>query len=160
VNFVLVEQNLSSDQPSVAPKGAKAGEASAPAAPPLRRPVIHQQAASPPRAMAHRQTPAAMPAIALKNRRWSQRSVFNKTGVIGADALGQPLQCTVLDISKNGAQLEPVSGAQALPECFILVFYTNRIRSEANCVVRWRAGNKVGVCFAGPVRTCVERRAG
>jgi hypothetical protein len=159
VNFVLVEQPGSSDPLARMPL-AIVTDPEVPSAPRLATPAGQRQEGSVARPFSARTPGAAMPALAVKNRRWSQRDVFHKAGVIGTDALGQPLQCTVLDISKNGAQLEPSSGALSLPDCFTLVFYTNRIRSEANCVVRWRAGNKIGVCIAGPVRTCVERRIG
>ena len=93
-----------------------------------------------------------------RNRRWSERQMAAMSGVVGANVWPEPLACQVLDLSKHGAMLELVDGADgALPECLTLVFYNRRTRCEANCVVRWRRDNRVGVCFAGPVRSMIGR---
>ena len=79
--------------------------------------------------------------------------------MIGGAGLETPVTCVVRDISKYGAQIEATSELSGpLPDCFTLVFYNNRIRSEASCVVRWRSQGRMGVCFAGPVKTSVDRR--
>jgi hypothetical protein len=94
-----------------------------------------------------------------RNRRWSPRTAFGKPGVIGSSGSAAPINCTVGDISRQGAllELDPASGT-CIPDCFVLVFYNRRTRCEVNCVVRWQRDGKVGVCFAGPVHSTVDRR--
>lgn len=95
-----------------------------------------------------------------RNRRWSERQNSEMPGVLGASLWPQSFSCKVLDLSKHGAMLELGCGAGdgTLPECLTLVFYNRRTRCEANCVVRWRRDNRVGVCFAGPVRSMIGRQ--
>jgi len=98
------------------------------------------------------------------DRRWSKRVSTANAGWIGATNLEAPVSCKVCNTSKHGALLE-VDDAHALGRVtdkalatLTLVWLNNRIRSEANCTVRWRNKRLVGVSFIGPVRTMVERR--
>ncbi len=111
-------------------------------------------------ATAVRQPPRAAPSAVLpagRNRRWSQRSAAQMAGTIGGAGADTPIRCTVIDLSKHGAMLEPAADTH-LPECFVLVFFNRRTRCEANCVVRWQRDGRVGVCFAGPVRSSISRQ--
>ncbi len=104
---------------------------------------------------------APTPRPALSNRRWSPRTGLDRPGYIGSNTMTGTVNCVVRNTSKHGALLEIVAGtlsADQLPECFTLVFLVNRIRSEVNCVVRWRRRNEVGVNFVGAIRTSVGRR--
>jgi PilZ domain len=92
-----------------------------------------------------------------RNRRWSQRSGVRMTGCVSAGPSETAESCVVVDLSKHGAMLEVNDDAE-LPECFVLVFHNRRTRCEANCVVRWRRDGRVGVCFAGPVRSIISRQ--
>jgi hypothetical protein len=95
------------------------------------------------------------------NRRWANRTPLDRAGVLGSNRMIGSVNCIVRNTSRHGALLEIASGpanADTLPECFTLVFLVNRIRSEVNCVVRWRARNQVGVQFAGPIHTSVATR--
>jgi PilZ domain len=106
-------------------------------------------------------TPAATTASTsgAANRRWSPRSVLDKVGSIGLQSGEAVVSCLVRDISRQGALLALADAdSAALPDCFVLVFFNNRTRCEANCVIRWRRDGRVGVCFAGPVHTTVDRR--
>jgi hypothetical protein len=90
-----------------------------------------------------------------QNKRWSDRTPTAKPGVIGF-AGRSPIACTVLNLSKFGALIEV---SEALPgDAFLLVITANRVRSEVNCMVRWRNGARIGVHFAGPIHTTVEAR--
>jgi PilZ domain len=79
------------------------------------------------------------------------------SGSIGFGNAATPVACAVVDLSKHGAMLE-LEMETDLPECFVLVFYNRRTRCEASCVVRWRREGRVGVCFAGPVRSSIGRQ--
>lgn len=96
------------------------------------------------------------------DRRWSERVGVGKAGWIGAANLEVPISCKVCNASKHGALLEIDDAHARLPDktlaALTLVWLSNRIRSEANCTVRWRDGHRIGVSFIGPVRTMVERR--
>jgi hypothetical protein len=135
MNFVFVAQSL---QPTTEPPG----------------PAVPVGAKS-------RAAPTSRPARALTstheriNKRWSARAPVFKPGTIGC-AGRDPVTCTVLNLSKFGALIE-VEHAIA-SDAFVLVFTNNRVRSEVNCIVRWRNGARVGVHFAGPIRTTVDAR--
>lgn len=102
--------------------------------------------------------------LAGVDRRWSPRTKLGKSGWIGVAHREEPVACTVCDISKHGAMLELATidalGRPSERHCdtFVLVWMTNRVRSEATCTVRWRSAKFIGVNFAGPVRTSVDRR--
>lgn len=92
-----------------------------------------------------------------RDRRWSQRDTLHREGVMSADTLAEPMTCRLIDISRYGAMIE-IAGDEheMLPDTFKLVFSANpRIRSEANCILRWYRNGRAGVSFAGPVRTTV-----
>ena len=73
---------------------------------------------------------------ARANRRWSQRTGIDRPGFAVTDAQAQAFPCAVRDLSKFGALIEMDGDSlEALPDCFMLVFCANRIRSEANCVL-------------------------
>jgi hypothetical protein len=116
-----------------------------------------------------RPRPAAQPAAPAPaktglNRRWAPRSALDRPGFIGGKGLEAPIRCVVCNTSKHGALLDlvglpdPLKGGDAVPECFTLVFQTNRVRSEVNCTVRWRNRRKIGVNFIGPIHNTIERR--
>lgn len=98
------------------------------------------------------------------NRRWSERALVNKQGWISVPNRDDPLGCIVRNSSKHGALIElPDVEALARPsdkvtDTFTLVWLSNRVRSEANCTVRWRSKKLVGINFVGPIRTTLDRR--
>ena len=95
---------------------------------------------------------------ALREQRWSERVPFGRSGFIGIGPEGDAIACCVRNISRYGALIEvDVAHSAEVPESFVLTFMNNRIRSEANCLLRWRSDASVGVTFAGPVRTVVMR---
>lgn len=102
--------------------------------------------------------------LAGVDRRWSARAKVEKLGWIAIASREEPVTCTVCNVSKYGAMLEfATADAIGSPrdrqtDTFVLVWLTNRVRSEATCTVRWRSGKLIGVNFAGPVRTMVDRR--
>jgi hypothetical protein len=100
--------------------------------------------------------PAAGIAQRASNRRWSERAPTRRSGLIGGSDLAASQACSVVNLSKYGALLE--TGDVDVPDTFTLVFWGNRIRSEVNCIVRWRHAGRVGVCFAGSIHTSVDRR--
>lgn len=96
-----------------------------------------------------------------RNRRWSQRDAIDRAGMISVDPDGEQMPCVLKDISRFGAMLEfSAANAAHVPQAFTLVVSSHRIRSEAQCLVRWRRGAIAGVSFAGGVRTTVMRDKG
>ena len=96
--------------------------------------------------------------VTRADRRWSQRERIERAGTITIEDSGQDISCRLSDISRFGALIElEFEAAEALPGQFRLVFVSNRVRSEADCQLRWRRGSQIGVSFEGPVRTTVQR---
>ncbi len=112
-----------------------------------------------------RSSPEAKPnSLSGVDRRWSQRVSIGKAGWLAAANLDGPVSCKVCNTSKHGALLE-LDRADAIGKLsdkplatVTLVWLNNRIRSEANCTIRWRNRRLLGVSFIGPVRTTLERR--
>jgi hypothetical protein len=96
-----------------------------------------------------------------RNRRWTRRERIDRTGYVSMDDSGARVACRVSDISQFGAMIElSPDHARQLSDTFVLVFYAGRIRSEVDCVLRWRKDGQVGLSFAGPVRSMVDRARG
>jgi len=99
--------------------------------------------------------------VTRADRRWSQRERIERSGTITVEEGAPEIACRLCDISRYGALIElDLEAAVALPNLFRLVFVTNRIRSEADCQLRWRRDGQIGVSFEGPVRTTVQRARG
>lgn len=110
-----------------------------------------------------RATTAIANTLTGANRRWTPRADLNRTGWISGSSLSEPVKCTVCNTSKHGAMLELAanganSSSDAIPNLLTLVWVSGRVRSEANCTVRWRSRTIIGVNFIGPVRTSLDRR--
>lgn len=158
MDFVLV--NPTSKR--LSPEGA------ASSAPVERTPPTHTPTSTaPPGATpdVFRSTPVSKPqGLAGVDRRWSPRTKIEKPGWIAIASRDEPVACTVSNVSKHGAMLELAAGdtlggpGDRHSATFVLVWLTNRVRSEATCTMRWRNGRLLGINFVGPVRTMVDRR--
>jgi hypothetical protein len=77
-------------------------------------------------------------------RRVHPRLLTLRTAKIIGDDTAAPIDCAILNESKFGAALL-VPSIPAVPEQFRLVIDPHgTVRA---CRLRWRAGNRIGVCF-------------
>lgn len=166
MSFILVQEPpawaLPDNKPASTPIAAE----------PIRSAVAEQPVVATPPPVAQpptqpaQQLAPAKPASALQSRirirerRWSERIAMTRTGRLSLGESGISVACQVLDISRFGAMLEVDEASLAnsnfdLPHCFLLTFTSGRIRSEADCIIRWRGDGRIGVNFIGNVRTFV-----
>jgi PilZ domain len=83
----------------------------------------------------------------LGDRRKHARQAFNRVGKFQTEMGALPRDCTITDISKQGARLF-VDGFE-VPDQFNLTITGNKgVRRE--CRVVWRLGGEIGVKFIGP----------
>ena len=96
------------------------------------------------------------------NRRFGNRKSLGLLGHIEYNGVLWT-NCTVLDMSAGGAQIEvrpdPRRGPSHdfLPEVFHLIIENLLERSVARCQVRWHSGNRYGVLFLGPIDATIKR---
>lgn len=96
------------------------------------------------------------------NRRVSNRRPMKLDGAITVDSSNW-IDCTVLDMSAGGAQLEIHSeglrshGRDPVPERFFLVIDNLLERVVVECYVRWRNGLRAGVLFLGPIDATMKK---
>ena len=81
------------------------------------------------------------------NRRVDRRTRTLKGGRIVYNGGFAAADCTIKNISEGGALIETTQ-VFGIPSEFIL--YINPEREGRPCRVAWRAGNRIGVSFAGP----------
>lgn len=179
MSFILVHEppawTLPDGEPTATPRPAATSPPPAPAksAEPAQPPTAKVQPTPVnPRADQPSPPPAAVTAtitksasvlqarIRVRERRWSERIAMTRAGQLSLGKSGISVACQVLDLSRFGAMLEVdqagITNANFdLPNCFLLTFTSGRMRSEADCVIRWRGDGRIGVNFIGNVRTFV-----
>lgn len=89
--------------------------------------------------------------------RRSKRKMTSLPGTITFPNLRVQVQCTILDMSGSGAQLELTEASQKqfgdidhLPSRIVLIMRADRMQVDSEMV--WRSGIRVGVRFLGPPR--------
>lgn len=109
----------------------------------------------------HQMRPMAAPKP--RDKRRARRKPVRLTGHV-ADGSQLSFACTVHDMSAMGAMLElhPQDGRRYggelhLPERFYLVVENLLERSEVECYVMWRNGNRAGVQFVGPINSTQKK---
>jgi hypothetical protein len=185
MSFILVHEppawTLPDSEPTATPRTPEASQLPAPAKsthsalpPRTQQPPIAKVQPTPINARADQPTPqpstvtasTTQPAsvlqsrIRVRERRWSERIAMTRAGRLSLGESGISVACQVLDLSRFGAMLEVDQAGIAnsnfdLPNCFLLTFTSGRMRSEADCVIRWRGDGRIGVNFIGNVRTFV-----
>ena len=80
----------------------------------------------------------------MRENRQLQRHAVNKSAKVIFGAHGSLLDCTVLNLTSNGACL-CFAATTRLPKSFELSF--DSFRSFRDCRVVWTRTDKVGVCF-------------
>ena len=96
------------------------------------------------------------------NHRFSKRRSMRLTGRVEYNQ-AHWADCTVLDMSAGGAQIEFSFdprlgiGRDYLPEVFDLVIESLLERSAVRCQVRWHSGKRAGVLFLGPIDATIKR---
>lgn len=157
MNFVIV----GSGAPATTPERTETSGVVAPKVSPSSATIAQAKVTRPSAPVLTPDRRVARRDVTRADRRWSQREKIERSGTITVEEGGPDIACRLCDISRFGALIElDIEAAQALPAFFRLVFVTNRIRSEADCQLRWRRGGQIGVSFEGPVRTTVQRARG
>ena len=87
-------------------------------------------------------------------RRKHQRYTINRIAKFQTDSGALPRDCTITDISEQGARLF-VSGEE-MPDQFFLLISGEKVARE-ECRVAWRLGGEVGVQFVTKER--IKQRA-
>jgi hypothetical protein len=82
----------------------------------------------------------------VDDRRRHRRYTINRIAKVQTDSGALPRDCTITDISKQGARL--FSDAINVPDRFdLLISGEKGVRRE--CQVVWRLGGEIGVTFIG-----------
>jgi hypothetical protein len=80
-------------------------------------------------------------------RRQHRRYTINRIAKFQTDSGALPRDCTITDISKQGARLF-ADGIEVPDRFHLLISGENGTRRE--CQVVWRLGGEIGVTFIGP----------
>ena len=86
--------------------------------------------------------------LSIDNRKTPRRRVL-KAGLIAFNNRNSTLQCSVKDVSDQGARLA-VSGSIGAPDTFDLLIALDGL--EVSCAVVARTTNEIRVKFVGPIR--------
>jgi hypothetical protein len=82
-------------------------------------------------------------------RRQHPRYTINRIAKLQADSGSLPRDCTITDMSKQGARLF-TDGVDVPDQFDLLISGDKGIRR--GCQVVWRLGGEIGVAFVGPER--------
>jgi hypothetical protein len=85
-------------------------------------------------------------------QRWSSRKRTDMSALIYSDKLTNTLRCTVRDTSSTGAQLHLLPSSERLtvddiPDTFTLIMTHYKERTDVQCEVVRRLGDRIGVRF-------------
>jgi hypothetical protein len=82
-------------------------------------------------------------------RRQQPRYTINRIAKLQADSGSLPRDCTITDMSKQGARL--FADGVDVPDQFDLLISGGK-GVRRGCQVVWRLGGEIGVAFVGPER--------
>jgi hypothetical protein len=91
-----------------------------------------------------------------EERRSEHRARTLKSGRIVFNGGYGVAECTIRNLSSNGAQVD-ISNPMMVPSEFTL--FVNPDRRGRPCRVNWRAGSRIGVVFTGPLQEAAPHRS-